>query len=215
VNRDSRKVLIYGAGGHGKVVADAALSAGFGVVGFADDDVARRGKYLLGLEVRATGLDGAVRLCRSEGAGYVVAIGANAARKCVFDSLRQSGLDPLTIVHPSARVASSARLGAGTVVFACAVVNVDATVGENGIINTAASVDHDCVLGPHTHISPGAHLGGMVLVGEGTHIGIGSSVRNNVSIGPWSTIGVGAVVIGDVPERVVAFGVPARVQHDL
>jgi sugar O-acyltransferase (sialic acid O-acetyltransferase NeuD family) len=213
VNGASRKVLVYGASGHGKVVADAALAAGLDVVGFADDDAARRGEFLLGLQVRATGQDEAVQLCRAEGAGYVVAIGANAVRKRVFDALRQSGLHPFTIVHPSARIAPSARLGAGTVVFACAVVNADATVGEDVIINTAASVDHDCVLGSHTHVSPGAHLGGMVQVGEGAHVGIGSSVRNNVSIGAWSTIGAGAVVVGDMPERVVAFGVPARVQR--
>jgi acetyltransferase EpsM len=72
-------------------------------------------------------------------------------------------------------------------------------------------VDHDCDLGEAVHISPGAHLGGSVNIGEGTHVGIGASVRNNLSVGCWSTIGAGAAVVGPIPDRVVAFGVPCRV----
>jgi sugar O-acyltransferase (sialic acid O-acetyltransferase NeuD family) len=206
-----KKLLVMGASGHGKVVADAALAACFDVIAFADDDPAKRGDRLLGIEVRAIGLEEAIGLCRETEAVPVVAIGSNAARMRVFLSLRGAGLQPATIVHPAATVASSASLGAGTVVFAGVVVNPDTTVGENVILNTGATIDHDNHIGFHAHISPGAHLGGTVTVGEGTHVGIGSTIKNNVAVGAWSVIGAGSTVVRDIPDGVVAYGVPARV----
>jgi sugar O-acyltransferase (sialic acid O-acetyltransferase NeuD family) len=206
-----KKLLVMGASGHGKVVADAALAASFDVIAFADEDPAKRGLRLLGIEVRAIGLEETIRLCRESEAEPVVAIGSNAARRRVFLALRDSGLEPATIVHPAATVAPSASLGAGTVVFAGVVVNPDTTVGENVILNTGATIDHDNHIGSHAHISPGAHLGGTVTVGEGTHVGIGSTIKNNVAVGAWSVIGAGSAVVRDVPDGVVAYGVPARV----
>lgn len=207
----TRPLVVFGCSGHGKVVADAALAAGIRVLGFGDDDPKWRDEVILGLRVLAIGFDAAAAICAAQSADLVLAIGDNRTRALVFEKAVARGLRMATVVHPSAVVASSASLGAGTVVFARAVINPDCRVGDDVIVNTSASLDHDNVIGTHAHISPGAALGGTVSVGEGTHIGIGVSVRNNVTIGAWSIVGAGAAVVGDLPDDVVAYGVPARV----
>jgi sugar O-acyltransferase (sialic acid O-acetyltransferase NeuD family) len=207
----TRPVLVFGCGGHGKVVADAALAGGHHVLGFADDDPASRGAVVMGLRVVTVGIDAAAEYCTSNSADLVLAIGDNRRRAMVFDKALALGMRMATIVHPTAVVANTASVGVGTVIFARAVVNPDCRVGDDVIVNTAASLDHDNVIGTHAHISPGAVLGGTVTVGEGTHLGIGVCVRNNVTIGAWSVIGAGAAVVGDVPSDVVAYGVPARI----
>jgi sugar O-acyltransferase (sialic acid O-acetyltransferase NeuD family) len=206
----TRPVLIFGCGGHGKVVADAARAAGLHVLGFADDDATLRDSFVLGLPVLAIGPDETKDLCAEKSADLVLAIGDNRTRAMVFDRALASGLHMATIIHPSAVVAPTASVGAGTVVFARAVINPDCRIGDDVIVNTAVSMDHDNVIGKHAHISPGAVLGGTVTVGEGTHVGIGTTVSNNISIGTWSVVGAGSVVVSDIPDRVVAYGVPAR-----
>ncbi len=207
----TRSIVVFGCGGHGKVVADAALAAGTRVLGFADDDPKWRERVILGLPVLAIGFDAASELCSKNSADMVLAIGDNRTRAHVFDKALARGMRMATIVHPSAVVASTASLGAGTVVFARAVINPECHVGDDVIVNTAASLDHDNVVGAHAHISPGAVLGGTVTVGDGTHVGIGVTVRNNVTIGSWSVVGAGAAVVGDLPDNVVAYGIPAHV----
>jgi UDP-N-acetylbacillosamine N-acetyltransferase len=205
-----RPLLVFGCGGHGRVVADAALAAGLRVLGFADDDRSSRGDVVLGLPVSAIGIEEAAALCNEHSADLVLAIGDNRRRAHMFERALVLGLRMATIVHPSAIVAPTASVGAGTVVFARAVINPECRVGDDVIVNTAASLDHDNVIGTHAHISPGAVLGGTVTVGEGTHVGIGVCVRNNITIGAWSVIGAGAAVVSDIPDDVVAYGVPAR-----
>lgn len=207
----SRRLIVHGAGGHGKVVAEAAASSGWHVLGFTVDGPGAPEDGLLGLPVLARTIDELRDLCLRENASAIVAVGDNAARKEIFERCLRAGIPLATIVHRGALVSPSARLGRGAVVLAGAAINASAELGDDAIVNTAASVDHDAVLEDHVHISPGAHLGGAVRIGEGTHVGIGASVRNNVAVGRWSVIGAGSAVVGDIPDRVVAYGVPARV----
>lgn len=207
----SRRLIIHGAGGHGKVVAEAAASSGWYVLGFTVDGPGGRDGALFGLPILACSIDELHDLCLREDACAVLAVGDNAARRDVFERCSRAGIPLATIVHRGATVSPSARLGRGVVVLAGAAINADAEIGADAIVNTAASVDHDAVLEDHVHISPGAHLGGGVRIGEGSHVGIGASVRNNVAIGRWSVIGAGSAVVGDIPDRVVAYGVPARI----
>jgi UDP-N-acetylbacillosamine N-acetyltransferase len=206
-----RPLLVLGCGGHGKVVADAALVGGTRVLGFADDAERWRGGSLLGLPVLAIGRAETLALCRKEGAEIVLAIGDNRTRQRVFRELLAEGLSLATVIHPTAIIAPSATVGIGTVVFAGTIVNADARIGQNVILNTGVRVDHDNVIGDHAHLSPGVTLGGTVTVGEGTHLAVGVSVRNNVAVGAWSVVGVGAAVVGAIPDEVVAFGTPAKV----
>jgi sugar O-acyltransferase (sialic acid O-acetyltransferase NeuD family) len=209
----TREILVFGASGHGKVVADIALAAGYERVVFADDDLSKRGLVLASLasEVVCIGSSEVAAYCASRDIPVALGIGSNKHRQEKATELLRLGLRCVALVHPRACVARSVSVGDGSVVMAGAVVNVDARIGRFTILNTGSTVDHDCDLGEAVHISPGAHLGGSVNIGEGTHVGIGASVRNNLSVGCWSTIGAGAAVVGPIPDRVVAFGVPCRV----
>ena len=200
------RLLIVGAGGHGKVVADAALAQDWQNVAFLDADPGRQG--ILGLEV-ITGRDIDPQL-RQRFDAAVVALSDAARRLALLADLEALGFDLPVIHHPAATVARGVQIGAGSVLFAQAVINPDSTLGRGCILNTAATVDHDCVLGAGVHVAPGAHLAGGVRVGEYSWIGIGACVRENLHIGRQVTIGAGAVVVEDIADGQVVAGVPAR-----
>lgn len=209
------RVVIWGASGHALVVADILRREGREVLGFIDDMAAERlGQPFAGARVLGGRdcLDG----LRADGVrDIVVAVGNCAARLRLADVVRQHGFALARAVHPRAVVAADVALGAGTVVCAGAVVNPGTAVGECAIVNTAATIDHECVIADGAHVGPGAHLGGRVRVGRGAWIGIGATVSDRVVVGAESIVGAGAVVVNDVPPRVVAFGVPARVVRDV
>lgn len=202
-------LLVYGAGGHGKVVADAARSAGWVVTGFIDDAPGREDATIWGLPVRT--LDRMLaEVPAAAGAAFAMGIGDNAARARCQAGLAAKGCTVVTIVHARAAVAPSAVLGAGTVVMANAAVNPDARLGAGCIVNTGAVVEHDCVLGDHVHLSPNAALGGAVRVGDRSHLGIGAVVLPAVQVGRGVRVGAGAAVIRDVADDLTVVGVPAR-----
>lgn len=204
----SEPFIIFGAGGHGKVVADAARAAGI-VVSWAVDD--RAGICdLVGCPVIDTQHLEWRKLDRFR---FLVAVGDNAARARIVQQLWAKGGRPLSVVHPSAVIAPSVRLGTGTLVCAGAVLNPDVEIGENVIVNTCASVDHDCVVGANVHICPGVRLAGGVVIGSGSMLGLGVVVLPGVTIGEGCVVGAGSVVNRSLPPHVVAYGNPARVRR--
>ncbi|MGB6241456.1 MAG: acetyltransferase [Castellaniella sp.] len=202
-----RTLAIMGASGHGKVVAEAALAAGWGAVEFYDR--AWPGKQQVGRWM-IVGDDAALLHALTRLDGVVVAIGNNQIRLDLLTQLRRAGAKVVSVLHPMACVSASAQIGPGTVVLAGVVVNADAVIGSGAILNTACSVDHDCILGDAVHISPGAHLAGDVQVGDRSWIGIGASVRQGVRIGSGVMVGAGAAVVSDVADGLTVVGVPAR-----
>ena len=200
--------IIFGAGGHGKVALDTARVAGFSVVWVIDDRAAIG--ELLGCPVIDTRHAEWRKLERFR---FLVAVGDNTARARLVEELRAKGGRAVSVVHPSAVLAASARVGEGTLVGAGVVVNPAAVVGEQVILNTSSSVDHDCVVGDYVHLCPGVRLAGGVTVGAGTMVGLGSVVLPGVVIGEGCVVGAGSVVNRPLPPRVVAFGNPARVRR--
>lgn len=200
-------LAILGASGHGKVVADVALSAGWQRVVFFDDAWPERQRNR---EWSIVGHSGHLIEQLPVFDGVIVAIGHNPTRWDKHQWLRSKGVRLVTLVHPAATVSRFARIGAGSVVMAGAVLNVDAEIGEAGIANTGATIDHDNLLGDAVHISPGVHLAGGVSVGALSWLGIGAVVRQGVRIGQGVTVGAGAVVVRDVPDGQTVSGVPAR-----
>ncbi|WNG58561.1 acetyltransferase [Archangium gephyra] len=208
--RENPRLVVYGCGGHGKVVADIALARGLSVEGFIDDGVQAGGR-VLGLPI----LGGAAWLeARRSEVRVALGIGENYARRRIHGLCETLGLVPVTLIHPSAAVAASARLGAGVVVMAQAVINPDSRVGDGAIVNSGAIVEHDCELGAFAHLSPNATLGGTVRIGALAHVGLGASILPGKSVGDEAVVGAGAVVLADVPPRVVVVGVPARVRRE-
>lgn len=201
-----QRLALLGASGHGKVVADTALAAGWQQVEFFDD--AWPALTVIGPWPVAG--DSAALLARvREFDGAVVAIGNCAVRLRKQQELEAAGARIATIVHPRAWVSPLARVEAGSVVMAGAVVQVDARVGPAGIVNTGASVDHDCVLAAGVHISPGAHLSGNVTVGACSWVGVGAAVRQGMRIGAGVMVGAGAVVVKPVADGATVVGNPA------
>jgi acetyltransferase EpsM len=209
------RVVIWGASGHALVVADILRLHGREVAGFLDDvDTARYGQPFAGSRV----LGGRECLAglRADGVrNVVIAIGDCATRLRLADIVREHGFELARAVHPRAIIAADVALGAGTVVCAGAVVNPGALVGESVIVNTGATVGHECEIADGVHLGPGAHLGGRARVGRGAWVAIGAIVSHRVAIGEESVVGAGAVVVRDVPPRVVAFGVPARIVRNV
>ncbi len=203
-----KQLLIFGAGGHGKVVADTAERMGWKQILFFDD----RWPTLdtLGHWPVAGGRAELIS-ARQAADGLLVAVGDNRRRLSILASMEEAGASLVSVVHPAAVVSPYARIGLGSVLFATAVVNADAVLGRGVIINTGASVDHECILGDGVHISPGARLAGQTEIGEGTWVGIGAVVREGVRIGAQCVIGAGAVVISDIPDGQRVLGVPGKV----
>ena len=198
----SEKVIVIGASGHGKVVADIVRRSGDTLLGFLDDNAALPSE-IAGIPVLGKVADYA----RYPEASFVVGIGNSSVREKIARQL--DGVRWYTAIHPSA-VVSALETQIGSVIMANAVINPSAHIGEHSIVNTAAVVEHDNHIGSFAHISVGAKLGGTVSVGSHTWVGIGASVSNNVSICDHCMIGAGAVVIRDIKENGTYVRVPAR-----
>lgn len=193
-------MYIFGASGHGKVVACMAKALKEKVLCFIDDNP--KSNTIHGIKVFATP--------KFDNKGYpiVIGIGNNAIRKQIAAKFEN---EFKTLVHPSAIVCETVQLGQGTVVMPAAIINTDAAIGNHCIVNTAAIVEHDCILEDFVHLSPNATLAGGVQVGEGAHIGTSATIIPGIKIGEWATIGAGAVVIKDVPNGAVVVGNPAKI----
>lgn len=202
-------LLIVGAGGHGRVVADAALTMKkWRRIGFVDDEPSARG----GLGLPIVGASADLQQLRAEFTEAAVGIGDARTRLQLLERCRQAGFELPAIVHATAAVSSYATLGPGVVVFAQAAINPGATIEEGCIVNTGATVDHDCLLQAGVHVCPGAHLAGNVQVAARCWIGIGACVKQGVRIGADVTVGAGAAVVCDIEAGLTVIGVPARPQ---
>lgn len=203
------RLVVVGAGGHGKVVCDVLLSMGLVVDGFVDDGKPI-GERVLGLPVL-----GNTAWLDDNPASIALGIGDNVRRRLLAERFVKTGSALVTGIHASATIAPSATVGPGAIVMARAVVNPDARIEDGAIINTAAVVEHDCFIGSYAHLSPSSALGGAVTIGAEAHVGLGAVVLPGMTVGAGSVVGAGAVVNKTVPERVVVRGVPARVGRTL
>lgn len=194
---DHTRIVLYGASGHGKVVADILELSGRGPVLFWDDKEQTHFAYPVTLP--QPGKNSA--LC-------IVTVGDNDTRRKLVSTLR---MPFATAIHPTAVIARDVMIGEGTVVMAGAVINPGARIGAHCIVNTAAVIEHDSILDDFVHVSPGVHLAGGVSAGQGAHIGIGSNVIQGLTVGKWAATGAGAVIIRDVPDYAVVVGVPGEV----
>ena len=194
MKNEEKRLLIIGAGGHGKVCAEIAeLMQQWDRIVFADDHAATTFPYPI---IGNSDVEWA--------ADCFVAIGDNQLRKQLGKHRKL-----VTLIHPNAVISKSAIIGNGTVIAAGAVINPYATVGDNVIINTCSSIDHDCIIENNVHISVGVRICGTVFIGENTWIGAGATVKNNTRICGNCIIGAGAVVVKDIIEPGTYVGVPA------
>jgi sugar O-acyltransferase (sialic acid O-acetyltransferase NeuD family) len=213
VNR--RRIFVYGAGGHGKVVADILLcNADSEFAGFVDDREELWGSRVIGFPVL-----GNCQWMRQEALNSRIAValgaGESRSRQLLAERCLRWGIEILTPVHPAATVARTATLGLGTVVTAGAIINPEAKVGAGVIVNTGAVVEHDVEIGDYAHVAPNAVMGGASHLGSFSHLGLGAIVLQRIHIGSYTMVGAGAVVVKNLPDQVVAIGVPARIHRQL
>ena len=196
------RLIIIGASGHGKVIADIAVKNGYEDIAFLDDNAEAT-------ECAGFPIIGKVSDCvQNQHCDFIVAIGNSKARERIQNSL--NGYHVITLIHPDAVVSRRVKIGRGSVVMAGAVINSDTVIGDGCIINTCASVDHDNRIGDFVHAAVGSHLCGTVVIGNHTWIGAGATVSNNVAVCDNCMIGAGTVVIKDIKEKGTYVGVPAE-----
>ncbi len=202
-------LLILGAGGHGKVVAETAIASGLASrITFLDD---RPIQSVLGWPVLSPLQCALDPLIKEQFPTALVAIGDPATRLLWIEKLQAASYLLPVLVHPSAWISPSAHVGLASVVFANAAVQAEVFIGKGAIINTSCSIDHDTQLADGVHVCPGASLAGEVQVGDRSWIGIGASVIQQICIGSDVTVGAGAAVLRDLPDAITAVGVPAKV----
>jgi len=192
-------MFLYGAGGHGKVIAEIAEDVNVRIDAFIDMDISKR--RLLDYEILHEIPNKSIEL--------IISIGNNTIRKKIVAHYKNFSFKKL--IHSRAFISKRVEIEEGTVVMAGATINSEVKIGKHCIINTNASIDHDCVLEDFTHISPNAALAGDVFVGQGSNIGMGASVIQGITIGKWCTVGAGSVVIKDIPDGATVVGNPGKI----
>ncbi len=205
------RIVVIGAGGHGRVVLDILLArAEHDVVGFLDSNVEVHGRRIDGVPVLGD-LDRLATLRDEMGLnGAIVAIGDNGVRRGFARRVEQCGLSLIRAIHPTACIAHNAHIGRNTVIAAGVVVCANCQVGDSAILNTGCIVDHQTLIGEGVHVCPGVRIAGRVTIEAGAFLGIGATVVPNVRIGCEAIVGAGSVVVDDVPPLATVVGVPAR-----
>ncbi len=211
-----KNIIIIGSSGHAKVCIDILeLRSEYNISGFIDD-FRKPGDKVFDRPILGT-LEQLPSLTTSHNvSGYLIAIGDNFQRYRVAQIISNLSpqLKPINAVHPSSYISKHASLGLGCVISAGAIINPSSSLGNHCIINTNASIDHDCTLDSFSSVAPGATLGGNVNVGTCSSICIGATVIEKITVGSHSVIGAGAVVLNDIPNQVVAHGVPAKISRE-
>lgn len=200
------KILIFGNGGHARVVASmAALGADCEPLGFIFSGVVAHATRMAGLPVYSE-----MTMADIPHDGLVIALGDIGQRRTVFRKYVEQGEAMTTVIHPSAIIAPDVVIEPGCMICAGVIVNPGCHIESNVVLNTGCTVDHDCTIGAHSHVAPGVNLAGNVAVGESVFIGIGASVVQDITLGADSMVGAGAVVIRNVPTGSTVVGIPAQ-----
>jgi len=204
-----KSLIIIGAGGHGRVCAEAAQAAGWTVAAFFDDAL-KDTKTINDIPVAQIGMAEIKTTYPKETHALLIAIGSNNDRRSFFEYGESMDYDMPAIIHPSAQISPSAIIADGTVILTNAVIGTNAKIGKYCIINTGASVDHDNALDAGTQICPGARLAGNVICGRLVFIGTGASVIPGCQIGDGALVGAGSMVATNIPHGVRVMGNPAK-----
>lgn len=207
----TRKIVIFGAGGHAKVVIDAVEKhQEISEILLFDDDEKLWGKQFYGHSVLGN-LEKLLKDASTLHIDYaVVAIGNINQRLKVAKALENHGIRLSKVIHPSSVISKGVLIGSGTVLFANTVINADTQLGRHVIINTGATVDHDCNIADGVHIAPGASICGGVVIGYGSFIGAGAVIIPGVKIGSHVIVGAGSTVINNIADNLKVVGSPAR-----
>ncbi|MEQ1789546.1 MAG: acetyltransferase [Rickettsiales bacterium] len=203
-------IAILGASGHARVVEDIInLEGKYKIAGI----ISPQTETLSGIDYLGVDDDIVELVKKYNLVGGIIAIGDNNIRKNIAEKISRLCPDFLfiTAIHPSAIIAKTVSLGAGTMVMAGAIINPYTTVGKHCILNTNSTIEHDNIIGDFVHIAPSVTMCGNVKIHTGAMIGVGTNIIPNITVGENSVIGAGSLVCCDLPENIVCYGVPARI----
>lgn len=197
----NKKIIIMGAGGHAKVIADIIIKSGDQLLGFLDDNQIGS---LIGYPILGKLSDSIIY---KDSAEFIIGIGNNMIRNTISS---QYDLTWYTAIHPSTQIGMNVHIGKGSALMANSVINTCAVIGKHCIINTATVVEHDNVIGDFVHLSPNVTLGGSVKIGNYVHVGIGATIINNLMICDSTLVGAGGIVLKNIEEKGTYVGVPVK-----
>ena len=209
-----KSVLLIGGGGHAKAIIEIiTMRKKYHIAGITDNNSGEKEKLISGVPI--IGNDDNLQIYFQKGIKRAfITLGSVAdtrPRIRLYTMLKEIGFELINVIHPSAIITTSLKIGLGNALMAGSIINTSTTLGSNCIINTGAVVEHDCIIEDHVHIATGAKLAGGVNVKEGTHVGIGVTVKQGVTIGRQVVVGAGALVLKDIPDHVMCAGIPARI----
>lgn len=208
-----QSIVILGAGGFGRevldiIIAQNKVSKRWKILGFIDENPELKGKALNGYPVLGS-FDWFSKIDLKE-IRVVCAIGDNISKKKVVEKAKGLGLRFANVVHPSVIMTEFVTLGEGVIICAGCILTNQITIENHVIINLDVTIGHDSIIEDFCTLSPGVHISGRNKIGEGANVGTGAVTIQGITIGRWSIIGAGAVVAQDIPDKVVAVGVPAK-----
>jgi sugar O-acyltransferase (sialic acid O-acetyltransferase NeuD family) len=207
MNSHQTRILVFGARSFAEEVADLAAEVPYlRVVGFVENYDRDRATTLHGLPVYW--IDDVEHLAATHKA--VCGLGTTLRLPLISQASRM-GFEFTPVIHPASRVSPTATVGAGSIVSAGSIIAAHAAIGSHVVINRGALIGHHSQIDDCTNIGPGANIGGACRIEAGVYVGIGATLIDHLTIGPGTVIGAGAVVTRDLPARVMAVGVPAKV----
>ena len=207
------KIIIIGSEGHGKVIADIIEKQGlFSIAGFVNANP-KPDTLVMNYPVLGSDNDLVQLRVNFPECHFFLAIGDNTTRHKVKSKIEElfPGIKFPSVIHPSAQIAREVTIGQGVCIMAGAVINSSSEIGDFCIINTKAGIDHDNNIGNFSSLAPNATTGGDVTVGEFSAIGISATLKHGVTIGKHTVIGAASYVNKDIPNNVVAYGIPGKI----
>ena len=214
-----QKIVIIGAGGFGRETCDVLQEIQnqhnrWELLGFLDDDSKQSEEEYAGYRVLGP-IDWLKRQDNPEKISVIIAVGNNELRKRIAEKIKKIGCIFASLIHPDVRIAHNVNIGEGVIITAGCILTNRIKIGNHVIINLDVTIGHDVTIEDFVNINPGVHINGSNYISQGAYIGTGVVTIQNVRIGQWSVIGAGAVVVKDIPEKVLAVGIPAEVKKGL
>lgn len=208
-----KKIVIFGAGGFGREVIEVVkdcnkINKEWDILGFVDDTPSLRGKCINGYPILGN-IDWLIK--QNDEINCVIAVGDPRGKKQVAEKLEKSEINFANVIHPSVMMSEFVEFGKGVILCAGCILTANIRIGNHVCVHINSTIGHDAVLEDFSCIMPAVKISGNVVLKKGTYIGAGATLIPKVSVGEWTIIGAGTVVIKDVPDHIVAVGVPAKV----
>lgn len=206
-----KSVFLVGCGPQAKYALETLGKTGIKVAEIFDPIGGKIGNRLNRFDIKPfSDFEGLLKDSNNEPARALICLSDNRLKENLFNRLKHA-VEFINAIHPGCHIARNADLGRGIIVNAGAVIQPDVILGNGCMLHAGVVVEHDNTIGNFVNLAPGVMLAGSVRVGDRTTMYTGSIVAPNVKIGRDSIIGAGSLVLSDIPDRVFAYGSPAKI----